>query len=66
LHPELISARNNNNNNLKIAFKTSNFLEINLRIKEQITDDGNKYPASGVHQLTCPDCGNSCVGQNCR
>jgi hypothetical protein len=28
-----------------------------MRIKKQSADHGNKYFASGIHQLTYPECG---------
>jgi hypothetical protein len=40
--------------NLKIAYRTNNSIELNLKPKVQTT---NKYLASGIYKLTCADCG---------
>jgi hypothetical protein len=49
--------------NLKIAYRTNNSIELNLKPKVQTT---NKYLASGVYKLACAECGNTYVGQTDR
>jgi hypothetical protein len=40
--------------NLKIAYRTTNSIELNLKPKAQTT---NKHLTSGIYKLTCTDCG---------
>jgi len=45
---------------LKIAHRTNNSTELNLKPKAQTT---NKHLISGVYKLTCADCGRAYVDQ---
>jgi hypothetical protein len=51
------------NTNLKISYKTNNTIESLLKEKQTHFD---KYSASGVYKLICPDCGRAYVGQTGR
>jgi len=48
---------------LKIAFRTNNTLDNVLRLK---TPPPDKFSASGVYRLTCPDCHKAYIGQTGR
>jgi hypothetical protein len=46
--------------NLKIAYRTNNSIELNLKPKAQTT---NKHLTSGIYKLTCAECGRAYVDQ---
>jgi hypothetical protein len=46
--------------NLQIAYHTNNFIQVNLIPKPHISE---KFSASGVYEVTCPDCGKTSIGQ---
>jgi hypothetical protein len=51
------------NTDLKIAYKFNNTIETLLKTTRTHLD---KYSASGIYKLTCPDCGKAYVGQTGR
>jgi hypothetical protein len=50
------------NTNIKIAYRTPNTLG-KLLITKPNNNKKDKYLNSGVHHLTCPDCGKTYTGQ---
>ena len=51
------------NTNVKISYRTNNNTQNLLHQRQTQTD---KYLASGIYKLTCPDCGKAYVGQTGR
>ena len=51
------------NINIKISYRTNNNIQTLLHQRQIQTD---KYSASGIYKLTCPDCGKAYVGQTGR
>jgi hypothetical protein len=51
------------NTNVKIAYTTKNSLDTHLSTKEHRPD---KYSASGIYKLSCPDCNKAYIGQTGR
>jgi hypothetical protein len=49
--------------NIKIAYRTNNFVQQNLIPKTHYHD---KFSATGVYKLTCPNCGKAYIGQTRR
>ena len=46
--------------NIKLAYCTNNTIQENLTPK---THNHEKFSATGVYKLTCPDCGKTYIGE---